>query len=118
MKTGIIKQVSAYGFKVEGDVNWHNFNKAQTQVFSENCKKHTGKQIEWEENENGYVTRVGLPSKKPEPPKPMLSLRMKSFFNQSIKALEDNVNDFGKEKAIKYSQTHIQGNNYVCFVWY
>jgi hypothetical protein len=121
MNKGIIERVSLYGFKVEGDNNWHNFAKNRTQVFSENCKKHKGKEIEWEKDTNGLVFRVGLPNSKPiikEESKEPLGLRIKGFSDPSLRGLTDQLNEFGTIKKIKATQTHIKGTGYIAFVWY
>jgi len=118
---GKLRQVSPYGFRVEGDPNWHNFIKNRNKVFSENAKKFKGMEIEWEENEAGLVTRLGTPDKKEVPitnTKPSNSLLIKGFYNQSLKGLEEDINDFGKENSIKATQTHIKGEGFVAFVWY
>ena len=118
---GILTTVGKYGFKVEGDDNWHNFARNRTQVFTEHCIKLKGKEIEWEENKDNLVARLGTPDKNPVKKtenKPAKGLLVKSFSDSCIKGLEEQINEFGTTKEIKKVETHPEGTRWVAFVWY
>ena len=115
MKEGTIKQVSPYGFRIEGNDDWFNIVKDKQKDLSKILREYIGDKIGWEENEKGAITALIIKDEKVEGSP---SLMIKIISGNNYEDITKQYNAFAKSSLICYTQSLSVASDLIIICYY